>query len=48
MLTLRQILIAAWIVLLLVVFLRRVDGTPQAQVSEPANTVQIMQVIDRP
>lgn len=49
MLTLRQILIAAWIVLLLTVFLRRIDGTPeQVQVQQPANGPQIMQVIERP
>jgi hypothetical protein len=49
MITLRQILIAAWLILLLTVFLRRVDGVPFVdQTSQANNQIQIMRVVDQP
>lgn len=49
MLSLRQILITAWIVLLLFVFLRHVPSAPVPnQETQVGNQVQVMYVSDRP
>lgn len=49
MLSLRQVLITAWIVLLVVVFLRHIDSTSSyVQSAQPANEAQIMRVVDKP